>query len=38
MTKQSEQALENNLIAQLVEMGYERVQIADEAGFKYACG
>ena len=31
MTTQSEQALEENLIAQLVGMGYERVQVADEA-------
>lgn len=31
MTTQSEQSLENNLIAQLVSMGYERVAIADEA-------
>ncbi len=31
MTTQSEQVLENNLIDQLVGMGYERVQIADEA-------
>lgn len=30
MTTQSEQTLENNLIAQLQEMKYERVQIADE--------
>lgn len=30
MTTQSEQALENNLIDQLVGMGYERVTIADE--------
>jgi type I restriction enzyme R subunit len=30
MTIQSEQSLENNLIAQLVGMGYERVTIADE--------
>jgi type I restriction enzyme R subunit len=32
MSTQSEQALENNLIAQLVEMGYEPVRVADEAG------
>lgn len=31
MTTQSEQALENNLVDQLVGMGYERVQLADEA-------
>ncbi len=31
MTRQSEQALENNLIAQLQELKYERVDIADEA-------
>lgn len=31
MTTQSEQALENNLIDQLVGMAYERVQIVDEA-------
>ena len=31
MTVQSEQTLENNLIAQLVDMSYERVTIADEA-------
>lgn len=31
MTTQSEQALENNLIDQLVGMGYERVQIGGEA-------
>src|SRR3989338_5798995 len=30
MTSQSEQALEDNLIAQLQEMKYERVKIADE--------
>lgn len=30
MTTQSEQALENNLITQLVEQGYERVVISDE--------
>lgn len=30
MTTQSEQTLENNLIAQLVDMGYERATIADE--------
>lgn len=30
MTIQSEQALENNLVDQLVGMGYERVQIKDE--------
>jgi len=30
MTAQSEQALENNLISQLVGMGYERVVISDE--------
>lgn len=29
MTTQSEQTLENNLVAQLVEQGYERVTIAD---------
>lgn len=32
MTTQSEQTLENNLIAQLVGMGYERVAVDDEAG------
>lgn len=32
MTTQSEQALENDLITQLVGMGYERVAVADEAG------
>lgn len=32
MTTQSEQAIENNLIDQLAEMGYERVRVADEAG------
>lgn len=31
MTTQSEQTLENNLIAQLVDMGYERVAVDDEA-------
>lgn len=31
MTTQSEQTLENNLIAQLAEMGYERVAVDDEA-------
>lgn len=31
MTTQSEQTLENNLLTQLVEMGYERVTVADEA-------
>lgn len=31
MSTQSEQALENNLIDQLVEMGYERVALPDEA-------
>ena len=31
MTTQSEQTLENNLIAQLVDMGYERVAVSDEA-------
>ncbi|WP_338240003.1 hypothetical protein, partial [Persicobacter diffluens] len=30
MTTQSEQALENNLIAQLQKMGYEKVDIPDE--------
>lgn len=30
MTTQSEQTLENNLIAQLVDMGYERVRVDDE--------
>lgn len=31
MTTQSEQTLENNLVAQLAEQGYERVTIADNA-------
>ena len=31
MTTQSEQTLENNLIDQLIGMGYERAQIADES-------
>lgn len=31
MTTQSEQTLENNLVAQLVDMGYERVAVDDEA-------
>lgn len=31
MTTQSEQALENNMIDQLVGMGYERVRVTDEA-------
>ena len=31
MTKQSEQSLENNLVSQLVELGYERVVINDES-------
>lgn len=31
MTTQSEQTLEDNLLTQLVEMGYERVTVADEA-------
>lgn len=31
MTTQSEQTLENNLVAQLVDMGYERVRVDDEA-------
>lgn len=30
MTKQSEQALENELLAQLQGMGYEQVELADE--------
>jgi type I restriction enzyme R subunit len=30
MTTQSEQTLENNLIAQLVDMGYERIDLPDE--------
>ena len=30
MPTQTEQALENNLIDQLIGMGYERVTIADE--------
>lgn len=39
MTTQSEQTLENNLVAQLVEQGYERVEISDStdllANFKF---
>ena len=31
MTTQSEQTLENNLIAQMVDMNYERVAVYDEA-------
>lgn len=31
MTAQSEQTLEDNLINQMIDMGYERVRIADEA-------
>ncbi len=31
MTTQSEQTLENTLIAQLQQMDYERVRIADES-------
>ncbi len=30
MTTQSEQALENNLIKQLVTLGYERVRVTNE--------
>ena len=31
MPYESEHTLENNLIAQLVDMGYERVRVDDEA-------